>query len=67
MAGVRLTQINIFIVMFTMLLVSGAVSAAHRAMLFNQNAYDRVLEMWPDFVETTNNQARGADDPGGRG
>ncbi|NNE37255.1 MAG: hypothetical protein HKN08_03035, partial [Gammaproteobacteria bacterium] len=67
MAGVRLTQINIYILMFAMLLVSGGASAAHRAMLFNQNAYDRVLEMWPDFVETTNNQARGADDPGSRG
>jgi hypothetical protein len=27
---------------------------------------DRVLEMWPDFVETTNNQARGLDNPGER-
>ena len=38
-----------------------------RAILFNQNAFDRVLEMWPDYIQTANNQARGMETPGQRG
>ena len=47
--------------------ISLSVHASHRAMLFNQNAMDKVLEMWPDLVESVNNQDRGMEDPGGRG
>jgi hypothetical protein len=36
-------------------------------MLFNEKAMDKVLDVWPDFVVSVNNQARGVDDPGGRG
>ncbi len=67
MAGARLSRFIFLLAMVAMLLVSGVANAAHRAMLFNQFAYDKVLEMWPDFVVSTNNQARGADDPGSRG
>ncbi len=44
-----------------------ASQAAHRALLFNQFAMDKVLEMWPDLVESVNNQARGMENPGERG
>ena len=50
-----------------MLMLSPLVQAAHRAMLFNQNAMDKVLEMWPDLVESVNNQARGMEGAGERG
>ncbi|MDX1500571.1 MAG: amidohydrolase family protein [Woeseiaceae bacterium] len=48
-------------------LAFGTALASHRVILFNEMAYEKVLEMWPDFVESVNNQARGVDDPGGRG
>jgi hypothetical protein len=41
--------------------------ASHRVILFNEKAMEKVLDMWPDFVIAVNNQARGVDDPGGRG
>lgn len=41
--------------------------ASHRVILFNEKAMDKVLDIWPDFVIAVNNQARGVDDPGGRG
>lgn len=48
-------------------LAFGTALASHRVILFNEIAYQKVLEMWPDFVESVNNQARGVDDPGSRG
>jgi predicted amidohydrolase YtcJ len=49
-------------------LTIGAPSvASHRVILFNEKAMEKVLDMWPDFVIAVNNQARGVDDPGGRG
>ncbi|MBT8100181.1 MAG: hypothetical protein KJO82_10540, partial [Gammaproteobacteria bacterium] len=39
--------------------------ASHRVILFNEKAMEQVLDVWPDFVESVNNQARGVDDPGG--
>lgn len=41
--------------------------ASHRVMLFNEKAMEKILDVWPDFVVSVNNQARGVDDPGGRG
>jgi hypothetical protein len=48
-------------------LFSDPVLAAHRAILFNQQAMDKVLELWPDMVESINNQARGIEQHGQRG
>lgn len=45
----------------------GTAMASHRVILFNEKAMEKVLDVWPDFVESVNNQARGVDDPGGRG
>jgi len=45
----------------------GSALASHRVILFNEKAMEKVLDMWPDFVVAVNNQARGVDDPGGRG
>jgi hypothetical protein len=36
-------------------------------ILFNEKAMDKVLEMWPDFVEQIDNQPRGIETPGDRG
>lgn len=48
------------------LLVQPAAQASHRAMLFNELATEKILEMWPDFVESVNNETRGMEDPGQR-
>jgi hypothetical protein len=49
------------------LLIVTTADASHRVMLFNEKAMEKILEVWPDFVISVNNQARGVDDPGGRG
>ncbi len=49
------------------LLLGANAMASHRVILFNEKAMEQVLDVWPDFVESVNNQARGVDDPGGRG
>ena len=56
-----------FLTLVVTLLLAPAAQAAHRALLFNQFAMDKVLEMWPDLVESVNNQARGMENPGERG
>ena len=40
--------------------------ASHRALLFNDMATEKILEMWPDFVESINNETRGMENPGER-
>ena len=40
--------------------------ASHRALLFNDMATQKILEMWPDFVESINNETRGMENPGQR-
>ena len=49
------------------LTIGSTAMASHRVMLFNEKAMEKILEVWPDFAESVNNQARGIDDPGGRG
>lgn len=49
------------------LALATVAQASHRVMLFNEKAMDKILDVWPDFVSSVNNQARGVDDPGGRG
>ncbi len=55
------------IVTICVLTVSTTALGSHRVILFNEKAMEKVLDVWPDFVESVNNQARGIDDPGGRG
>jgi hypothetical protein len=55
------------IALLGLLVLSVPTQAAHRVLLFNQNAMDKVLEMWPDYVESVNNQARGMENAGARG
>ena len=54
------------------LIILGTVSAAwvqdsHGVILFNERAMERILEVWPDFVEQINNQPRRVETPGERG
>lgn len=49
------------------LAIGSTAMASHRVMLFNEKAMEKILDVWPDFVVSVNNQARGVDDPGGRG
>jgi hypothetical protein len=48
------------------LMTSMSVQASHRALLFNDVATNKILEIFPDFVESINNESRGIEDPGGR-
>jgi predicted amidohydrolase YtcJ len=57
----------ILITAIALSLASVPAYSSHRAILFNEKAMDRVLEMWPDFVESINNQPRGVETPGERG
>ena len=67
MRTVKQFSVPMYIALLVMLLLSIAVQASHRAILFNQVAMDKVLEMWPDYIQTANNQARGMETPGQRG
>jgi hypothetical protein len=53
--------------MFAMLVLCVPVQAAHRVLLFNDFAMDKILDMWPDYAESVNNQARGMEKAGERG
>ena len=53
-------------ILLVCLLASLSVQASHRALLFNEVATAKILEMWPDFVETVNNESRGMEGPGER-
>ncbi|MDH3545834.1 MAG: amidohydrolase family protein [Gammaproteobacteria bacterium] len=62
------TQRMVTLLAIVAVVVFGATAnASHRVMLFNEKAMEKILDMWPDFVISVNNQARGVDDPGGRG
>ncbi len=51
-----------------LLLVMGSwVQDTRAVILFNQIAMDKILEMWPDFVEQVNSQPRNMENPGERG
>jgi hypothetical protein len=60
-------SVTVYATFICILLLSTSVQASHRALLFNEAAFDKVLEMWPDYVQSVNNQARGMDNPGERG
>jgi hypothetical protein len=59
-------SVPMYIVLLGMLVLSTSVQASHRALLFNEQAMDKILEMWPDFAESINNQARGMEAAGAR-
>ena len=61
MKKIALKRLSLILLIF--LISTQASQAAHRALLFNQFAMDKVLEMWPDLVESVNNQARGMENP----
>lgn len=56
-----------FVALIGTLAIAANAVASHRVMLFNEKAMEKILDVWPDFVISVNNQARGVDDPGGRG
>ncbi len=64
---INLRNTSLYFILFGLVLGAGPAQASHRAILFNQYAMDKVLEMWPDFEESVNNQARGMEDAGARG
>ncbi len=40
--------------------------ASHRVLMFNDMATEKIVEMWPDFVDSVNGQSRGMEKPGER-
>lgn len=67
MVTVKQVRGQVWIALMGMLLLSVPSQAAHRVLLFNDFAMDKILEMWPDYVESVNNQARGMENAGERG
>lgn len=63
----KLRRYAIQISLLSLIGLSFSAHATHHALLFNDKAMEKILEVWPDFVETVNNQKRGIEDPGGRG
>ncbi len=63
----KMHKIGLGAIFLALTFVNVPVQASHRVMLFNQNAMDKILEMWPDFEESVNNQSRGMENAGGRG
>jgi predicted amidohydrolase YtcJ len=57
----------VYITFLGMLFLNTSVQASHRAILFNEFAMEKVLEIWPDFVQSVDNQARGVENHGARG
>ena len=49
-----------------LLALSMTAQASHRVLLFNDMATDKIVEMWPDFVDSVNGQSRGMENPGER-
>ncbi len=67
MVTLKQLMTKVFLVLFSMLILCVPVQAAHRVLLFNNFAMDKILEMWPDYEESVNNQARGMENAGQRG
>jgi hypothetical protein len=67
MNSVMKKSLTTLLAIVVIVVFGAAANASHRVMLFNEKAMEKVLDMWPDFVISVNNQARGVDDPGGRG
>jgi hypothetical protein len=67
METVKKVRGMMFITLLGMLVLSVPATAAHRVLLFNEFAMDKILEMWPDYIESVNNQARGMEQAGERG
>jgi len=66
MSILKMQKTALLITILGLMLVNSPAQSSHRVMLFNQNAMDKILEMWPDFVESVNNQSRGMETPGER-
>jgi len=67
MKTMKQMRVGMYFGMLGLLLMSVSVQASHRVIMFNEKAMDKVLDMWPDFVESVNNEARGMETPGERG
>jgi hypothetical protein len=46
------------IALLALLMLSMSVQASHRVLMFNDMATEKIVEMWPDFVESVDSQAR---------
>jgi hypothetical protein len=62
----RNKMMNKFGLLITLLCLAVSVQASHRALLFNDMATEKILDMWPDFVESINNESRGVEGMGER-
>ena len=62
----RNEMMNKFGLVMALLCLTVSVQASHRALLFNDMATEKILDMWPDFVESINNESRGVEGMGER-
>ncbi|MGK0299007.1 MAG: hypothetical protein ACI9XC_002633 [Gammaproteobacteria bacterium] len=59
-------ETNKGLVLIALLILSMSAQASHRVLMFNDMATEKIVEMWPDFVESVDSQARGMESPGDR-
>jgi hypothetical protein len=55
-----------FGLLITLLCLAVSVQASHRVIMFNDMATEKILDMWPDFEDSVDSQARGMESPGAR-
>ncbi|MDH3546950.1 MAG: hypothetical protein OEN22_07605, partial [Gammaproteobacteria bacterium] len=67
MNSVTQKSVTTLLAIVAVVVFGATANASHRVILFNEKAMEKVLDVWPDFVISVNNQARGVEDPGGRG
>ena len=58
--------IKTFVGLFILLCISVSTQASQRVIMFNEMATDKIIEMWPDFEDSVDSQARGMESPGKR-
>lgn len=54
------------ILLIVLLALVFTAQASHRVLMFNDLAMEKVLDLWPEFVDSVNGQARGMENPGER-
>ena len=50
-------------VLMILLCLAVSVQASHRVIMFNDMATEKILDMWPDFEDSVDSQARGMESP----
>ena len=67
MIDIKPRQARIATGFFMLMVLVFQAQESQGVILFNERAMNKIMEMWPDFVEQVNSQPRRMEDPGQRG